>query len=137
MPGQFATSYDIKISPLPCLLDMSTDQQQAHYRRVVREIDAAAYAANNERRRTPLGVRRILAQDPHYRPEVTDRSPAPLVHAYDDERRDDYLAAFRVFIINFRAGVDSMLAKAKLITDMLPDWAFPPALPFKAPPQPA
>jgi hypothetical protein len=45
---------------------------------------------------------------------------------------DDYLHAFRVFVINFRAGVDSMLAKAKLITDLFPDCAFPPALPFKA-----
>jgi hypothetical protein len=25
-----------------------------------------------------------------------------------------------------------MLARAKLITELFPDWAFPPALPFKA-----
>jgi hypothetical protein len=113
-------------------LDTTIDQQQAHYRRVVREIDAAAYAANKDKCRAPLGVEKILAQNPHHRPQSPDRSPAPLVHAYDDDKRDDYLHAFRVFVINFRAGVDSMLAKAKLITDLFPACAFPPVLPFKA-----
>jgi hypothetical protein len=123
---------NIKLTPLPCVLDMTEDERQAHYRRVVREIDAAAYAANKEKGRTPLGVEKILAQDPHHRPKAPDRSPAPLVHAYDDEKRDEYLHAYRVFVINFRAGVDGMLARAKLITELFPDWAFPPALPFKA-----
>ncbi len=131
-PGEFTTIFDVKLTPLPCVLDMSTDQRQAHYRRVVREIDAAASATNQEKGRTPLGVDKILAQDPHHRPDSPDRSPAPLVHAYDHEKRDEYLAAYRVFVINFRAGVDGMKAKAKQIIELFPDWAFPPALPCKA-----
>jgi hypothetical protein len=103
-PGQFATIYDIKLTPLPCLLDMTDDQRPAHYRRVVREIDVAAEAANKEKGRTPMGVQAILDQDPHPRPEAPDRSPAPLVHAHDDEKRDEYPTAYRVFVINFRAG---------------------------------
>jgi hypothetical protein len=79
----------------------------------------------------PCSVDKILARNPHHRPKAPDRSPAPLVHAYDAEKRDAYLHAYRVFVINFRAGVEGMLAKAKLITDLFPDWAFPPALPFK------
>jgi hypothetical protein len=59
------------------------------------------------------------------------------VHAHDDQKRDEYLAAYRVFVINFRAGADDMKAKAKLITDLFPDWAFPPAPPFKAAAPPA
>jgi len=131
-PGDFTTSYDVKLTPLPCVLDKSVDQQQAHYRRAVREIDAAAAAANKDKKRTPLGVQAILDQNPHHRPDAPDRSPAPLVHAHDDEKRDEYLHAYRVFVINFRSGVDSMKAKAKQIIDMFPDWAFPPALPFRA-----
>jgi hypothetical protein len=79
-----------------------------------------------------MGVQAILDQDPHHRPEAPDRSPAPLVHAYDKEKRNQYIAAYRVFVINFRAGVTSLVAKAKQITELFPDWAFPPALPFKA-----
>jgi len=135
-PGQFATSYDVQLTPLTCILDKSADQQQAHYRRVVGEIDAAAAVANKDKKRTPMGVQAILDQDPHHRPEAPARSPAPLVHAHDDEKRDVYLHAYRVFVINFRAGVDSMQAMANQIINMFPDWAFPPALPFKvsAPP---
>jgi len=117
---------------LPCVLDRSVDQQQAHYRRVIREIAAAAAAANKEKKRRPMGVRAILDQNPHHRPDTPDRSPAPPVHAHDDKKRDAYLHAYHVFVINFRAGAFSMKAKAKQIIDLFPDWAFPPALPFKA-----
>ncbi len=130
-PGEFTTSYDVKLAPLPCLRDMTDDERQSQYRRVVREIDAAASAANQDKRRAPLGVDRILAQDPHHRPQSPDRSPASLAHACDDEKRDEYLHAYRNFVINFRASVDAMAAKARLIIDLFPDWAFLPALPFK------
>ena len=66
--------------------------------------------------------RRIRCRDHLERggPEAPERSPAPPVHAHDDEKRDEYLQAYRVFLINFRAGVDGLLAKAKLITDLFP-----------------
>jgi len=81
-PGDFTTSYDVKLTSLPCIVDKSIDQQQAHYRRVVREIDAAAADANADKKRTrwasrPSSIRiLIIARCP-------DRSPAPLVHAHD------------------------------------------------------
>jgi hypothetical protein len=136
-PGKFATTYDIKLTPLPRLLDMTEDQRQAYYRRVVREIDVAAEAANKEKGRTPMGVQAILDQDPHHRLNATDRSPAPLVHAHDDEKRGEYLTAYRVFVINFRAGVDSLNAMAKQIAELFPDWALPPAIALKATAPPA
>jgi REP element-mobilizing transposase RayT len=131
-PSTFATSFDVNLTPLPCVRDMTIDQQQSHYRRVVREINAAAHTVNKDKGRSPLGVEQILSQNPHHRPGAPDRSPAPLVHAHSHEKRDEYLDAYRVFVINFRAGVDSMMAKAKRILQQFPDWAFPPALPFKA-----
>jgi len=138
-PGEFSTTYDVKLTPLPCMLSMTEDQRQAHYRRVVGEIDASTAATNQEKGRTPMGMQAILDQDPHHRPQAPDRSPAPLVHARDGEKGDAYLAAYRVFVITFRAGVASLKAQAKQITELFPDWAFPPALPFKAaaPPAPA
>jgi hypothetical protein len=132
--GEFATKFDITLTPLPCLRVMTTAQQQCHYRRVVREINAAACTVNRDKGRSPLGVEKILAQNPHHRPSAPDRSPAPLVHAHDHEKGDEYLNAYRAFVINFRAGVDSMLAKAKRLLEWFPDRAFPPALPFKAAP---
>jgi hypothetical protein len=64
LPMQFATTFDVKLTPLPCLLDMTEDQRQAHYRRVVGEIQAKAEADNKEKGRTPRSVEAILAQDP-------------------------------------------------------------------------
>jgi hypothetical protein len=131
-PGEFATTYDITLTPLSCLLHLDADHRQAHYRRVVHEIDDAADAENKAKGRTPMGVQAILNQDPHHRPDALKRSPAPLVHAHDKEKREAYLAAYKEFVINYRAAAANLVAKAKQIVELFPDWAFPPPLPFKA-----
>jgi hypothetical protein len=84
-----------------------------------------------------MGVQAILDQDPHHRPTALDRSPAPLVHAHDEQKRNEYLAAYREFVINFRAAAAVLVAKAKQIVELFPNWAFPPALPFKTAGPPA
>jgi hypothetical protein len=33
LPMQFATTFDVKLTPLPCLQNITEDQRQAHYRR--------------------------------------------------------------------------------------------------------
>ena len=133
LPSQFATSFDITLTPLPCLAHLNPDQRQAHLRRVVAEIEVAAHAANQAQGRAPMGVAAILAQHPHHRPAGPDRSPAPLVHARDKQKGDEYRAAYRAFAADFRKGVAGLIAHAKEITRLFPDWAFPPALPFKTP----
>jgi hypothetical protein len=130
-PGEYATAFDVVLTALPCLQHLNADQRQAHFRRVVREIDVAADADNKAKGRTPMGVQAVLNQDPHHRPVAPDRSPAPLVHAHDPQRRAEFHVAYREFVTNFRSGVASLLAQAKDITKLFPDWAFPPALPFK------
>jgi hypothetical protein len=91
-------------------------------------------AANNKAKgRQPLGVAKILAQDPHHRPAAIDRSPAPLVHAHDRQKGDEFRAAYRAFVCDFRAGVASLLAQAKDIAKLFPDWAFPPSPLLRSP----
>jgi len=55
-----------------------------------------------------------------------------LVHAHDPKKGAEYLAAYREFVANFRAGVANLVSRAKELTELFPDWAFPPALTFKA-----
>ena len=131
LPMQFATTFDVKLSPLPCLQDITEDQRQAHYRRVVGEIQAQAEADNKEKGRTPMTVEAILAQDPHSKPATTDRSPAPFVHATDDSTEKEFRVAYRAFVDAFRAGAQRLRERAREIRDMFPLWAFPPQLPFK------
>jgi REP element-mobilizing transposase RayT len=132
-PSQFATTFDIKLAPLPCLQHLTPDQRQAECRRVVGEIQARAEAENREKGRQPMGVAAILAQDPHAKPVSTDRSPAPFVHASDDSTAKVFRVRYRAFVDAFRAGALRLRERARELVDMFPLWAFPPALPFNAP----
>jgi hypothetical protein len=133
LPSQFATTFDVKLTPLPCLLHLTADQRQAECRRIVKEIQAAAEAENKAKGREPMGVIAILAQDPHSRPATTDRSPAPFVHASDEKTELDFRAQYRAFVDAFRAGAQRLGDRAHELADLFPLWAFPPALPFNAP----
>jgi len=93
---QLATTFDVKLTPLSCLLDLTEDERQAHYRRVLGEIQTKAEADNKEKGRTPMTVEAILAQDPHSKPASTDRSPSPFVHATDDSTQMEFRVAYRV-----------------------------------------
>jgi hypothetical protein len=132
-PAQFATTFDVKLRPLPCLQHLTEDECQAHCRRVVAEIKARAEAENREKGRQPMGVAAILAQDPHTKPASTDRSPAPFVHATYDSTEMEFRAAYRAFVDAYRAAVLRLRDRARELREMFPLWAFPPPLPFNAP----
>jgi hypothetical protein len=132
-PSQFATTFDVKLTPLPYLQHLTADQRQAECRRIVAEIKEKADAENKEKGRTPMGVAAILAQDPHSKPASTDRSPAPFVHANDDAIELEFRARYRAFVDAFRAGALRLRERARELSEMFPLWAFPPPLPFNAP----
>jgi hypothetical protein len=129
-PIQFATTFDIELTPLSCLKDLSPDRRQAELRRIVDEIKAKAAAENKEKGRTPMTVEQILGQDPHSKPASTDRSPAPFVHATHNSTEQEFRVAYRAFVDAFRAGVLRLRDRAKEIRDMFPLGAFPPQLRF-------
>ena len=79
-----------------------------------------------------MTVESILAQDPHSKPATTDRSPAPFVHASEDDTEMTFRVAYRAFVDAFRAGALRLRERAREIRDMFPLWAFPPQLPFNA-----
>jgi hypothetical protein len=133
LPSQFATTFDVKLTPLPCLLHLTEAQRQAECRRMVEEIQATAEAENKAKGREPMGVDAILGQDPHSRPATTDRSPAPFVHAADERTALDFRVRYRAFVDAFRAGAQRLRDRARELAEMFPLWSFPPALPFNAP----
>ena len=133
LPSQFATTFDVKLTPLPCLQHLTEDERQAHCRRVVAEIKARADAENREKGRQPMGVAAILAQAPHSKPATTDRSPAPFVQATYDSTEMEFRTAYRAFVDAFRAGALRLRERARELGEMFPLWSFPPPLPFNAP----
>ena len=133
LPNQFATRFDIKLTPLSCHSHLTPHQRQAEYRHWDAEIQTAAAAENLAKNRNPMGVAAILAQDPHSRPASTDRSPAPFVHASDEDTEIAFRSQYRTFVDAFRSGSQRLLDGARALADLFPLWAFPPALPFNAP----
>jgi hypothetical protein len=129
-PLQFATPFDVHLTPLPCLQHLTAVQRQADIRRMVDEIKARAAEEKKEKGRAPMAVEQILAQDPHSRPGSTDRSPAPFVHATDDSTERAFRVAYRAFVDAFRAGVSRLRHRAREIMEIFPIGAFPPQLPF-------
>jgi hypothetical protein len=119
-PLQFATTFDVKLTPLPCLRHLTVDQLQAEIRRTVDDIKAKTAADNQEKGRTPMTVAEILAQNPHDKPSTTCRSPAPFVHATEDSTEQTFRTAYRAFVDAFRAGALRLRDRAREIRDMFP-----------------
>jgi REP element-mobilizing transposase RayT len=129
-PDRRATeqSYELRLSPLPALADMSVEEYRAFVCELVRDEERAADASRAEAGKSAvLGVRRILEQDPLAAPEETARSPAPLVHAAS-------LAVRNAFVATYRAFVDAFKSAAACLRDGyavdFPEGAFPPPAPF-------
>jgi len=131
-PLQFATTFDVNLTPLPCLRHLAEYQRQAEIRRMVDEIKAKAGADSKEKGWAAMTVEQILAQDPQSKPATSDRSPAPLVHATDDSTEQTFRVAYRAFVDAFRAGAVRLRDRAREIREMFPLGAFPPHLPFAA-----
>jgi hypothetical protein len=131
-PAQFATTFDVTITPLSCLQHLTADQRQAEIRRIVAEIKAQAATENKEKGRTPMTVEQILAQNPHSKPASTDRSPAPFVHATHGSTEQEFRVAYRAFVDAYRAGSLRLRERAREIRDLFPFGAFPPQLSFDA-----
>ena len=129
-PRQFATSFDVRLSPLSCLQHLNADQQQAELRHVVAEIEAQAQAENKEKGRKPSTVAEILSQDPHSKPCSMNRSPAPFVHATRDSTEQEFRVAYRAFVDAFRAGALHLQARGRELRELFPLGAFLPQIPL-------
>jgi len=78
---EFAEVQDLELAPIPAWGHLSPEERRGRVREMVREITVEARAKAETMGRAPLGVRRILRQDPHSKAEKTKRSPKPIVHA--------------------------------------------------------
>jgi len=132
--GEFATRYEVSLSPLPCHADLSPEKQRTFYRALVKNIEVETRSRFSQGGRRVLGVKKVLAQSPHQRPAKVKRSPRPLCHCSDSDRwkkhRDDY----RWFVFLYR--VASRKFRAGDLTVSFPKGCFPPAQAFCGPAPP-
>jgi hypothetical protein len=126
-PGNFTIEYDVTLHTLPCFDSM--DDERAYCRKLVEEITAETKERHDREGTKPLGVKAVLDQNPHDLPYKSNRSPAPLCHAHDRERRIDFAVAYSAFVTAYRLASD--LFRSGKLDAHFPDSCFPPSLPYR------
>jgi REP element-mobilizing transposase RayT len=93
-------SNTLRLAVLPCWEGEDSEQRREHVEKLLHEIEVEARVA---RRGAPaLGVRRILAQSPHSKPQAISCSPRPLCHSSTRHGREVYTAKYRAFVDAYR-----------------------------------
>lgn len=122
----FARSYEVPLSPLPCWAHLSPEAYQRAIRTLVDEIRADTRKAYKH----VVGRERILAVDPHSAPEDFEPTPRPLCHAADKATRKSYRERLGGFVAAFRRAGELV---RQGITAVFPPYSYPPGAPMVIP----
>ena len=126
---QRITRETLELSPLPAWEVATTSQRSEAVRELVADIEEHTQQARAATGSRVLGERAIRSQNPHHRPQVSKRSPAPVAHAATVETWLAMKSAYREFVFAYRAAADRM---RKGLEAIFPAGCFPPRAPFVA-----
>ena len=127
-PGQVDIRHTVILSQLPCWRHLVPEAYRARVGELIDQIEATAAAERAKKEVEPLGVKKILEQDPETRPETLDRSPAPFIHAATRKIRKELLEAYGWFVAAYREAADKLRKGDR--NAAFPPGSFPPHLPF-------
>jgi hypothetical protein len=131
-PRTTAIPTEVKLSPLPTWSHLHPKEYRAAICDLVRTVEVDSRRARVADQKTAvLGVRGVLLQKPHSAPAVTDRRPAPLVHAIGRSVRLQFMAAYRAFVDAYRSAAKALRAGSG--DALFPENAFPSPAPFRQP----
>lgn len=127
----FPTTETVRLSPLPFLEKLTSQQRQAFMVDAVRRLEESTAARHDKEKSRALGARKILQRDPHDTPDDFRPSRAkPFLASSLEEYlamkqvRDSILAAYRDASERLRRGEKNV---------EFPENTFPPAGPFVDP----
>ena len=123
-PGRFASAESLRLSPIPCWDELSGEDVQRRIGEMVAEITSETRARHRQEKTRPLGVRRILRQDPHHQPRRVARSAAPRFHAATWQVRRMLEAMYRAFRDAYRDAMERLRAGRR--PDRFPSHGIPP-----------
>jgi hypothetical protein len=126
-PKEHAIEYDVPITPLPCLSDLSEQDRRTIYAEMRDEQCEAVRARVAATGKEPLGVERILSAHPHSRPRKSKRSPAPLCHASSRKLRTQYRDEHTAFVDAYRQASEQFRSGNLCVE--FPGCCFRPSLP--------
>lgn len=125
---QYAARERVTLDALPCWRDLSRSEYRRRVGEVVREIEVETAARHAREGTRPLGVKAVLAQDPHDRPHELKKALAPSFHAVTQAVRRDLVEAYRWFVSAYREATQQLRQGNK--GARFPEGSFPPRLPF-------
>jgi hypothetical protein len=122
---EFATYYDVPLTPIPCWSHLSLEERQLRAAQIVAEIKADTAKHAKERGSLPPGPEFVCTQDPHDRPCKPNKSPAPLCHASSRQKRKLFREAYAEFSrLFFLASANLRVQQPRVL---FPEYCFPPA----------
>ena len=125
---QYANEEVLNLEPLPCWSTLPPQGVRQQVAAMVREIEQETADQHDRKGTQPMGVKKILRQDPHDIPATTKRSPAPRFHAYRPEVWKAMNWAFLDFLDAYRRAANKLKAGHRNVE--FPPGCFPPRLPF-------
>ena len=105
---EFAKVHDLELAPIPAGAHLSPGGRRTRVHEMVREITAETREQIEKTGRSPLGVKRLLRQNPHGKPTKTQSSPKPIVHAASRRVRRAMRIEFYVFRRAYREASQSL-----------------------------
>lgn len=129
-PGRYdyAEEETLVLDPLPCWRHLPPEEVRRRVRDVVRDVEHEAAVERRKTGKRSQGAEVVMANDPHYRPDKLDQSPAPMFHAARKRVRRAMWEAYAWVVEEYRAAAERLRAGDRLVE--FPEGTFPPGLPF-------
>jgi len=125
---EYTTPEALRLEPLPCWRHLSGQRYRSRVAELITQIETETATRHATERTQPLGVKAILALNPHDRPRKLKKAPAPAFHAFTQAARRELIEAYGWFLGAYREAAE-MLREGNLGTSF-PEGSFPPRLPF-------
>jgi len=125
---EFATRYQVPLSPLPGWENLPEAERRAKVQQLVDEIAAETRARLEQSHIDALGAKRVLDQDPHSCPRQVSKSPAPTCHTVSRKLRDGFRDLYRAFLAKFQEACEQLKSGQQQVS--FPRGSYPPALSF-------
>lgn len=125
------TTYDVKLSRLPCWQDLSEEDYRRTVTEMVEDIEAETRKKYPPNKNPVLGAKAVLRMHPHHRPDELPKSPAPLCHTTDPKKREQYRARYKSFASSFRDAAERVANGIRGV--VFPLFSFPPRQPMVLP----
>ena len=107
-PARFVTTESLTLRPLPCWDDLPAEEVRVLIAEITTSIVAETRQQLRNAKKRPMGVRRILRQNPHSRPQRVAHSAAPRFHAATWQIRKMLDAMYRSYRDAYRDAMEAM-----------------------------